>query len=341
MERADNVMPEPAGLLELLERVASVRLLVIGDAMLDHYIFGDAARLSPEAPVPVVRVERDVLRPGGAANTAVNVRALGATAELAAVVGDDENGRELRRTLEEGAVDVRGLVVAAGRPTTWKGRVIARQQQLVRLDREVDGDIPAELEGKLLAHFADALERAHGVILSDYGKGTVTARVAAEVIARVRDAGKVVCVDPKENHFGLYKNVTSVTPNHHEAAAAAGIRERDDAELQRTGAALLEMLGADSVLITWGERGMVLFAADGSTAHIPTRAREVFDVAGAGDTVAATFAAALAAGGSHLAAAQLANFAASVVVAKVGTATATPAEIKSAVETYYETTPRE
>lgn len=334
-------MTETAGLLDILERVASTRLLVIGDAMLDHYVFGDAARLSPEAPVPVVRVERDVLRPGGAANTAVNVRALGAAAELAAVAGDDENGRELRRALQEGAVDVAGLIVAAGRPTTWKSRVIARQQQLVRLDREVDGDISAELEDELLARFADALKRADGVILSDYGKGTITARVAAEVIGRSRDAGKVVCVDPKENHFGLYKNVTSVTPNHHEAAAAVGVRGRDDPDLERTGAALLAMLGADSVLITWGERGMVLFAADGSTSRIPTRAREVYDVAGAGDTVAATFAAALAAGASHLAAAQLANFAASVVVAKVGTATASPEEITSAVETYYEETPRE
>jgi D-beta-D-heptose 7-phosphate kinase/D-beta-D-heptose 1-phosphate adenosyltransferase len=238
-------------------------------------------------------------------------------------------------------VDARGLIVAAGRPTTWKSRVIARQQQLVRLDREVDGDISAELEDELLAHFADALKRADGVILSDYGKGAITARVAAEVIARSRDAGKVVCVDPKENHFGLYKNVTSLTPNHHEAAAAVGIRERDDPDLERAGAALLAMLGADSVLITCGERGMVLFAADGSTSRIPTRAREVYDVAGAGDTVAATFAAALAAGASHLAAAQLANFAASVVVGKVGTATASPAEITSAVETYYEAAPRE
>jgi D-beta-D-heptose 7-phosphate kinase/D-beta-D-heptose 1-phosphate adenosyltransferase len=334
-------MEETTELLKILERVASTRLLVIGDAMLDHYVFGDAARLSPEAPVPVVRVERDILRPGGAANTAVNVRALGAAAELAAVAGDDENGRALRSSLEEDGVDVSGLVTAAGRPTTWKGRVIARQQQLVRLDREVDGDIPAELEDELLARFAEGLARADGVILSDYGKGAITARVAAEVIAQSREAGKVVCVDPKENHFKLYKNVTSLTPNHHEAAAAAGIRGRDDPDLSRTGAALLEMLASDSVLVTWGERGMVLFGADGSATHIPTRAREVYDVAGAGDTVAATFAAALAAGASHLAAAQLANFAASVVVAKVGTATASPEEIKEAVETYYEDIPHE
>ena len=328
-------MAEPAALLELLDRVAATRLAVVGDAMLDHYVFGDAARLSPEAPVPVVRVERDVLRPGGAANTAVNVRALGTAAELIAVAGDDENGRALARILDEEGVAAPGLVVTDGRPTTWKGRVIARHQQLVRLDREVDGDISAELEDALLGHFDRALARADGVILSDYGKGVVTARVAAEVISRARRAGKVVCVDPKENHFGLYKNVTSITPNHHEAAAAAGIRERDDPTLERTGAALLKMLRADSVLITWGERGMVLFADDGSTDRIATRAREVYDVAGAGDTVAATFAAALAAGGSHLAAAQLANFAASVVVAKVGTATASPDEIRDAVERYY------
>ncbi len=328
-------MAETTELLKLLERASSARVLIVGDAILDHYVFGDAARLSPEAPVPVVRVERDVLRPGGAANTAVNVRALGAAAELVAVTGDDENGRALARMLEDEGVGG-GLVVSAERPTTWKGRVVARHQQLVRLDREVDGDVNAELEDELLGHFDEGLARADGVILSDYGKGTVTARVAAEVISRAAKAGKVVCVDPKVDHFSLYKNVTSVTPNHHEAAAATGIREADDPTLERTGAALLDALRSDSVLITWGERGMVLFSADGSTDRIPTRAREVYDVAGAGDTVVATFAAALAAGGSHLAAAQLANFAASVVVAKVGTATASPEEIKNAVERYYE-----
>jgi rfaE bifunctional protein kinase chain/domain len=328
-------MAETTELLKLLERASSARVLIVGDAILDHYVFGDAARLSPEAPVPVVRVERDVLRPGGAANTAVNVRALGAAAELVAVAGDDENGRALARMLEDEGVGG-GLVVSGERPTTWKGRVVARHQQLVRLDREVDGDVNAELEDELLGRFDEGLARADGVILSDYGKGTVTARVAAEVISRAAKAGKVVCVDPKVDHFSLYKNVTSVTPNHHEAAAATGIREADDPTLERTGAALLDAIRSESVLITWGERGMVLFSADGSTDRIPTRAREVFDVAGAGDTVVATFAAALAAGGSHLAAAQLANFAASVVVAKVGTATATPEEIEKAVERYYE-----
>jgi D-beta-D-heptose 7-phosphate kinase/D-beta-D-heptose 1-phosphate adenosyltransferase len=325
-------MTDPAELSALLERVAATRLLVVGDAMLDHYVFGDAARLSPEAPVPVVLVEREVLRPGGAANTAVNVRALGAAAELAAVAGDDENGRALRRLLEEEDVDPGGIVAAADRPTTWKGRVVARGQQLVRLDREDDGELDDALQEALLARVAEGLLRADGVILSDYGKGAVTARVAAEVIARARAAGKVVCVDPKVNHFALYRGVTSITPNHYEAAAAAGIPAEEDPDLARTGAALLEMLGSESVLITWGERGMVLFSADGSTARIPTQAREVYDVAGAGDTVVATFAAALAAGGSHLAAAQLANFAAGVVVGKVGTATATPAEIKAAIE---------
>ena len=329
-------MADTAEMIDLLNSVAATRLLVVGDAMVDHYVFGDAARLSPEAPVPVVRVERDVLRPGGAANTAVNVRALGAEAELAAVVGDDENGRALGRLLEEEGVDPGGLVVAADRPTTWKGRVVARQQQLVRLDREHDGELSPELEDGLLSRFAAGLARADGVILSDYGKGAVTARVAADVIAATTAAGNVVCVDPKANHFALYRGVTSITPNHHEAAAATGIRTDGDPTRERTGAALLEMLASDSALVTWGERGMVLFVADGSAERIPTRAREVYDVAGAGDTVVATFAAALAAGGSQLASAQLANFAASVVVAKVGTATATPEEITRAVEAFYE-----
>jgi rfaE bifunctional protein kinase chain/domain len=329
-------MAENQEMLDLLGRVAATRLLVVGDAMLDHYVFGDAARLSPEAPVPVVRVERDVLRPGGAANTAVNVRALGAEVELAGVAGDDENGRALGRLLEEEGVDPGGLVVTADRPTTWKGRVVARQQQLVRLDREYDGELDPGLEDELLSRFAAGLSRADGVILSDYGKGAVTARIAAEVIAATTAAAKVVCVDPKENHFALYRGVTSITPNHNEAAAATGIRAADDSTLERTGAALLEMLASDSVLVTWGERGMVLFGADGSVERIPTRAREVYDVAGAGDTVVATFAAALAAGGSHLASAQLANFAASVVVAKVGTATATPEEISRAIKLFNE-----
>ncbi|MGD8718634.1 MAG: D-glycero-beta-D-manno-heptose-7-phosphate kinase [Candidatus Zixiibacteriota bacterium] len=328
-------MAEPKELLELLERASATRLLIVGDVMLDHYVFGDAARLSPEAPVPVVRVERDVVRPGGAANTAVNVRALGAEVELASVAGDDDNGRSLRLLLEEEGVYLGGLVVAADRPTTWKGRVIARQQQLVRLDREDDGDLDEKLEAELLGRVAEALPRVGGVILSDYGKGAVTARVAAEVIARAAEAGKIICVDPKTNHFRLYRGVTSMTPNHHEATAAAGIRQADDPTLERTGRALLEMLESASVLITWGERGMVLFGADGTIDRIPTRAREVYDVAGAGDTVIATFAAALAAGGSHLASAQLANFAASVVVAKVGTATATPEEIGQAINGYY------
>ena len=322
----------PERLYDVLARAARARLVVVGDVMLDHYVFGDAARLSPEAPVPVVKVARDVQRPGGAANTAVNARALGAAVELVAVVGDDENGRALAALLTREGVDNAGVVTTPSRPTTWKGRIIVRQQQLARLDREVTGDVDAATEKELVARFERALARADGVILSDYGKGAVTAAVARAVIGGARGAGKVVCVDPKENHFALYRDVTSITPNHHEAAAAAGIREADDPDLGRTGARLLEMLGAASVLITWGERGMVLFHRDGGVDRIPTRAREVFDVAGAGDTVVATFAAALAAGAEHLEAAQLANFAAGVVVGKVGTATATPAEIAAAIK---------
>lgn len=323
-------------LFDLLERTARTRILVAGDAMLDHYVFGDAARLSPEAPVPVVRVERDEHRPGGAANTVLNVRALGAGAELAAVIGADRYGEKLEALLREAGVDTGRLLKTPDRPTTRKTRVIARRQQLVRLDRERGDDLSAAEENAFLKLFDAALAAADGVILSDYGKGAVTARVAAEIIGRTLAAGKVVTVDPKENHFPLYRGVTSLTPNHHEAAVGAGIRAGDDPTLEKTGQKLLEMLAPASALITCGERGMVLFHGDGRIDRIPTRAREVFDVAGAGDTVIAVFTAALAAGGDHRTAAELANFAAGVVVAKVGTATASPEEIREAISNYFE-----
>jgi D-beta-D-heptose 7-phosphate kinase/D-beta-D-heptose 1-phosphate adenosyltransferase len=324
----------PGPLRDLLARTAGVRLVVLGDAILDHYVVGDAARLSPEAPVPVVRVARDDYRPGGAANTVLNCRALGAAADLVAAVGADAYGEQLLGLLKTAGVGTEGVVVADERPTTRKTRLLVRGQQLARLDREVEGDVGPVTEDRLRAAFEAALARADGVILSDYGKGVVTAGVAAHVISRTLAAGKVVCVDPKENHFDLYAGATSVTPNHHEAAAAAGIREADDPTLERTGSRLRERLGAASVLITCGERGMVLFRPNGVIDRIPTRAREVFDVAGAGDTVVAVFTAALAAGADHLAAAQLANFAASVVVAKVGTATATLEEILAALAAF-------
>jgi rfaE bifunctional protein kinase chain/domain len=249
-------------LFDLLEHAARTRVLVVGDAMLDHYVFGDAARLSPEAPVPVVRVERDEHRPGGAANTVLNVRALGAAAELVAVVGEDRYGERLQALLRDAGVDLGRLLKAADRPTTRKTRVIARRQQLVRVDRERADNLSAAEEDAFLKLFDAALAAADGVILSDYGKGAVTARVAAEVIRRTLAAGKVVTVDPKENHFPLYRGVTSLTPNHHEAAVGAGIRAADDPTLEKTGRKLLEMLAPASALVTCGERGMVLFHAD-------------------------------------------------------------------------------
>lgn len=323
-------------LLRVLDDIAGVRLVVVGDVMLDYYAFGDAARLSPEAPVPVVRVTADVYRPGGAANTAVNVRALGAAVSLVAAVGDDDNAEILRQLLDRANVNTDGLLTVPQRPTTWKGRVIARHQHVVRLDRETDEPLDETTIERLITNYAAKLADADGVILSDYGKGVVTEHLAAAVTARAKGAGKIVCVDPKENHFSLYRGVTSITPNHLEATAAAGIREADDPTLTKTGQKLLSALGSESVLITCGERGMVLFHADGALDRIPTRAREVYDVAGAGDTVIATFTAALAAGANHLEAAQLANFAAGVVVGKVGTATATPEEIRAAMKRFFE-----
>ncbi len=326
-------------ILETLGKIPSVNVLVFGDLMLDHFVYGDAARLSPEAPVPIVRVKDDVWRPGGAANAAVNIKTLGASVGLVGVVGEDLYGEQLRTIIEEHGIDTSGILSIPDRDTTYKARVLASRQQVVRVDRETADDISTDTEDSLINALAKRLDEADAVILSDYGKGLITASTAGKVIELARSRNKIITVDPKDQHFTLYSYVTSLTPNHYEAARAVGA---DDAHafreesLDKIGRRLLDMLESDSVLITCGERGMVLYGSDGSIERVPTRAREVFDVAGAGDTVIAAFTTALAAGANHAEAAHLANFAASVVVGKVGTAAATPEEVTRAVELFYE-----
>jgi rfaE bifunctional protein kinase chain/domain len=326
-------------ILETLEKIPSVNVLVFGDLMLDHFVHGDAARLSPEAPVPIVRVQEDVWRPGGAANAAVNIKTLGASVGLVGVVGEDLYGEQLRTTIEEYDIDVSGILAVSGRDTTYKARILASRQQVVRVDRETAVNISMDAEVALINAVAERLDGIDAVILSDYGKGSITAATAGKVIELARSRDKIITVDPKDQHFLLYSYVTSLTPNHHEAARAVGADDANavrEESLDKIGRRLLDMLESDSVLITCGERGMVLYGSDGSIERVPTRAREVFDVAGAGDTVIAAFTAALAAGANHAEAAHLANFAASVVVGKVGTAAATPAEVTQTVELFYE-----
>lgn len=288
--------------------------------MLDRYWFGEVERISPEAPVPVVKIGRCEERPGGAANVARNVAALGANATLLSVIGDDDAGRSLHRLLARSAVDV-GLHVDAAISTTVKLRVIGRQQQLLRIDFET---WPShEILRAKLAEFAVRLPACDAVILSDYGKGGLTH--IGEMIRLARDAGKPVLVDPKGDDFSRYAGATVVTPNRGELRAVVG-RWRDDEELAGKAHALRSSLGLEALLVTRSEEGMSLFNASG-TLHEKAVAREVFDVSGAGDTVIATLAVMLAAGAAWPEAVHTANVAAGIVVGKLGTAVVSHEEL--------------
>jgi D-beta-D-heptose 7-phosphate kinase/D-beta-D-heptose 1-phosphate adenosyltransferase len=322
----------PARTHTLLAAMARQRVLVLGDVMLDEFIWGKVVRISPEAPVPVVEVTRQSFHLGGAGNVAANVRSLGGAAVLLGVVGRDNAADRVGESLA--AAGVEALLVAAdsGRPTTLKTRIIAHQQQIVRADRETADAIPEALEDALIARLRQALPGCGALILSDYQKGVVTPRVMKAVLGLARRSRIPVLVDPKVRHFALYRGVSVITPNHLEAEQATGIRIRSDADLSAAGARILGLLRCQSVLITRGEHGMSLFSRGARTLHIPTAAREVFDVTGAGDTVIATAALALAAGAPIAQAARLANLAAGVVVGKLGTATASPDEVQDAAD---------
>lgn len=314
----------------IVKRFKDVRILVIGDLIMDHFIWGKVKRISPEAPVPVVEVSSESLMLGGSANVVNNICSLGGRALVTGVIGPDEDGKKLIKELKARGIPADGIVVDAHRPTTIKTRVIAHSQQVVRFDREKkDGVEPASAD-KVLAYIKKAVKSADLVVISDYAKGLITESLVGQTVAICKRAGKPVAVDPKVEHFGYYKGVTIVTPNNLEASLASGIEITDDRSLLRAGEVLFNTLGCDALLVTRGEHGMSLFEP-GADTHIPTVAKEVFDVSGAGDTVIGTLALALAAGASFREAAVLANFAAGVVVGKVGTATLTPAELLTAV----------
>jgi D-beta-D-heptose 7-phosphate kinase/D-beta-D-heptose 1-phosphate adenosyltransferase len=306
------------------------RVLVVGDVMLDEFIWGRVARISPEAPVPVVEVTGQSFHVGGAGNVAANLRSLGAEAVLAGVVGEDDAGRRLDQELRAAGVEP-ALAATAGRPTTVKTRIVAHNQQVVRADREVADDVSGDVEEAVAAQVRAHAPRCRAVLVSDYRKGVVTKRLLRLVLALAKKHGLPVLVDPKVRDFGFYRGVTVATPNQLEAEQAAGLPARTEADLERAGARLLKVMGCRALLVTRGERGMSLFEAGRPATHIPAAAREVFDVTGAGDTVIATFTLSLCAGASYGEAAMLANRAAGIVVGKVGTATATRDEILSAM----------
>ena len=305
-------------------------ILVIGDIMIDEYIWGEVERISPEAPVPVVRVTKESWVPGGAANVANNICALGGRAIITGLIGVDLPGMRLRKLLQRSKIDTRGIMVDRSRPTVTKSRVLAGHQQVIRIDRENDDPIRGRERARLLRFVRAVAGEVDGMIIEDYAKGVISQELVDEFIKIARRRGLPALVDPNENNPFIYRGARLVTPNRKEALAASGLGR--SAGVEEMGRVLIRKWGSEAVLITLGEDGMCLFAGRRKPYYIPTVAREVFDVSGAGDTVAGTVALALAAGGSLQEAASLANCAAGVVVGKLGTATANRKELLGALK---------
>jgi len=309
-----------ARLKTLISKFSKAKVLVVGDLILDEFIWGTVTRISPEAPVPVVWVDRENFMPGGASNVAANMRSLGGEVYLAGVIGNDSRGEVLQALLRKKGVHCEGIVADPQRPTTQKMRVIAHRQQVVRIDRELIKPISDAVLHEIRAYIHEILPRVDALIIEDYGKGVIVPGLVQEAVKIAKKYRKIITVDPKETHFSYYRGVTTLTPNHHEAASAVGFKIKDEATLERAGRTLLKKLRSDSFIITRGENGMAIFQPGKKTVKIPTVAREVFDVSGAGDTVISALTLALAVGANILEAALLSNIAAGIVVGKVGVA---------------------
>ncbi len=326
----------PKRLRTILAAATKTRVLVIGDVMLDQFIWGRVTRISPEAPVPVVEFERESFMPGGAANVARNLTALGAHAEQFGTVGSDDAAKTLKSLLKTERVETKGLLALQGRMTTRKVRLVAHQQQIARVDRENRGDIDAKLEQRILAAVDARLPEVDAIIVGDYGKGVVTQALLDGLKERCHKRGIWLSLDPKPTHHLDLTKLSLITPNRKEAFELAGVRDGsrcanplEDTGLMTVCNALLATLQPALLLITLGDQGMLLCQRSHPPYHIPTVAQEVFDVSGAGDTVIASFTLAVAAGASPVEAAIFSNHAAGVVVGKVGTATVSPEELKA------------
>jgi D-beta-D-heptose 7-phosphate kinase/D-beta-D-heptose 1-phosphate adenosyltransferase len=319
---------------DLTRRAAERRVVVVGDVMLDRYLRGDTDRLSPEAPVPVVTVRESQAALGGAANVAANVAAIGATCRLVGVVGDDANGSAIRAGLAAQRLDEGYLLTLPGRPTTTKTRVVARGQQIVRIDEEVDTLLDGAGLERLSGLALEALAGADVLLLEDYNKGALPAALIGTLMSAARERGLPVVVDPKFRQFFEYRGATVFKPNRRELEAALGAA----VDLEHTNALpeALARLHVDNLLLTLGAQGMVLVTKDHAVTHIPSLAREVFDVSGAGDTVTAWVGTMLAAGATVREAAVIANYAAGIEVGKAGVATVSPAEVLSVHENVHD-----
>lgn len=312
---------------ELIDAMREGRVAVLGDLICDRFIYGEVGRISPEAPVPVMRAGREEFRAGGAANVVHNIIALGGAAEAFGIIGDDANARMLLEHMYSFGSGTQGIITVSGRPTTIKTRLVAQSQQLLRVDEEVTEAIDARAEDSILGAMKSTLEECQVLVVSDYDKGVLTERLAREAIALYRGAGKRVICDPKPANIPHFKGVSLLTPNRNEAFLAAGIARVQPDSLEVAARRIRDMVESDAVAITAGADGIYLLADDDFT-HIPSEGIEVYDVVGAGDTVCATIALALAAGADYVEATTLANYAAGIVVGKLGLATVSGGELK-------------
>ncbi|MFA5362282.1 MAG: D-glycero-beta-D-manno-heptose-7-phosphate kinase [Candidatus Omnitrophota bacterium] len=329
-------------LKEIVGRFNKARILVLGDLILDEYIWGTVDRISPEAPVPVVWAKKRTHVPGGAANVAYNIKSFDGTVCLVGVVGKDKNAQALFSELKKRKIGTGGIFVDPGRYTTVKTRIIAGHQQVVRLDWEHAESLPRQANRKILGFLGKNLRSFDAVIIEDYGKGVINKELVSEVVSLVHAAGKYITVDPKEEHFQFYRGATTITPNRKELEnAIKNLKIKDttnefklneyrlftDTDVDRAAEHIMKYLHLDSLLVTLGEQGMCLFEKDGRHTHIPTVAQEVFDVSGAGDTVISAFTMGICSGAGKREAAYIANFAAGIVVGKIGTAVTTRKEL--------------
>ncbi|MFA6467722.1 MAG: D-glycero-beta-D-manno-heptose-7-phosphate kinase [Bacteroidota bacterium] len=316
---------------KLLTEVRSKRIAIVGDVMIDRYIWGSVNRISPEAPVPVVEVDNESVRLGGAANVAINVTSLGGTAFLVGVVGNDTGGTEFRSILEQQRTSFEGIITDESRPTTVKTRVIAHHQHVVRIDHEEKRDVSTLVQEKIFAGLEKNIDSLDAIIIQDYNKGVVVKDLIHRIIALARKHGKIITVDPKFNNFFAYTDVTIFKPNKKETEDAFGKSLKTEDDVLTAGKELLKRLNAENILLTRSEKGMSLFEKNGAVSHIPTKARKVADVSGAGDTVIATLTAMLASGASVAEAAALANYAGGIVCGEVGIIPIDPSVLRATV----------
>jgi rfaE bifunctional protein kinase chain/domain len=327
----DQYQCNPEALIQAIHNFKNKRILILGDLMLDRFIFGSVSRISPEAPVPIVEIKRESSYLGGAANVAVNIRSLGGIPVPLGILGNDSEGHCLREEFRSLGSPLGGLIVDKSRPTSVKTRIIAQHQQVCRTDREDRSKISPEVQSQVAKRFKATLPSVDALIVSDYAKGLLSPLLLRRTLPHAKASGKIVCVDPKLRDFSAYVPATVITPNIMELERASGIQISGKQDLVRAARKILNETGIEHLLITRGEDGMALLKKDSGIAYIPTIAREVFDVTGAGDTVAAVLTLGLVAELSMLEAAILANVAAGIVIGKLGTASATPAELIDAI----------